>query len=119
SVVPNGSIGRLIARPGTPTATTIGVPVLAAPASASTLVTVTSSNTDVVTLASGASTTVTVNAGERVVQLPIGITAAEGAALLPVDGSGVRRELLIVVGNPPASDIPALTAPIVGIRVGQ
>ena len=63
------------------------------------------------TLGGGATSDVTINAGDQVLQLPIAISGTEGAALLTIEFDGQRRELLIIVGNPPASEIPAVTAP--------
>jgi hypothetical protein len=39
-------------------------------------------------------------------------------ALLTFEFEGERRELLVIVGDPPASEIPVLTAPVVGVEVG-
>jgi hypothetical protein len=119
TVIPNASIGRVLGRPGTVTVATLGVPLLQAAAGTATVVTVTSSNTNVATLGGAASTTSTIPIGSQSVDLPISLSGTEGAALLTFEFGGVRRELLIVVGNPPASDIPALSAPVVGVRIGQ
>jgi hypothetical protein len=72
----------------------------------------------VATLGGGATATGTVNAGEQVLQLQVVVSGTEGAALLTLEFDGQRRELIIIVGNPPASEIPAVTAPVVGIRIG-
>jgi len=118
SVIPNPSIGRVFGQPGTTSVAALGIPLLNAPVATPTLVTVTSSNTAVATIGGGATLTATVNAGEQVLQLQVVVSGTEGAALLTLEFDGQRRELIIVVGNPPASEIPAVTAPVVGIRIG-
>ena len=105
--------------PGAATAATLTLPLLDAPAASATIATVTSGNIAVVTVGGGATTTVAIGAGERVLQLPIAISGTQGAALLTIEVNGQRRELVVIVGNPPASQIPAVTAPIVGVRIGQ
>jgi hypothetical protein len=117
-VIANPLLGRVIGQPGAARTATLGLPLLAAPVSAPTTVTVTTSNAAVVALGGGASTTVVIAAGEQVAPLPIDISGQEGAALLTIDVNGERRELLVIIGNPPASQIPALTAPVVGVRIG-
>jgi hypothetical protein len=118
TVIPNPSIGRVFGTPGTASSATLGVPLLDVPAPAAMLATVASSNVAIVTVGSGATTTISIGAGERLLQLPIAISGAQGAALITIEFNGQRRELVIVVGNPPASEIPAVTAPIVGVRIG-
>jgi len=111
-------IGRAFGVAGSPSAATLGISLLDRPAAGSTTVTITSGNPDVVTVNGASTTTIDITAGDNVLQLPIFISGTEGAALLTLEFNGQRRELLIVVGNPPASAIPAVTAPIVGIRIG-
>jgi hypothetical protein len=118
SVIPNPSMGRVFGQPGTTSVAALGIPLLNAPVGTPTVVTVTSSNTAVATLGDGATATGTVNAGEQVLQLQVVVSGTEGAALLTLEFDGQRRELIIIVGNPPASEIPAVTAPVVGIRIG-
>ena len=101
------------------TAATLTLPLLDAPAASATVSTITSSNVAVVTVGGGATTTVSIGAGERVLNLPIVISGTQGAALLTIEIDGQRRELVVIVGNPPASQIPAVTAPVVGVRIGQ
>jgi hypothetical protein len=117
-VIPSPSIGRVIGAPGASTVTTLGIPLLASPAGAPVQVAITSGNPAVALLAGSATTTVTIDAGGQVLRLPLALSGAEGASLLTIEFNGQRRELLIVVGNPPASQIPAVTAPVVGVRVG-
>ena len=104
---------------GTATAATLGIPLLGASVATPTVVTVTSGNANVVTVNGSATTTLVVNAGERVLQLPVVVSGAEGAALVTLEFNGQRRELIIVVGNPPPSELPAVTAPVVGVRIEQ
>jgi hypothetical protein len=118
SVIPNPSIGRLFGTPGVVSSSTIGLPLLASPAGAPVQVSVRTSNSAVVLVGGAASTTVTIAAGEQVASIVVGLTGTEGAALLTIEFNGERRELLVVVGTPPASEIPAVTAPIVGVKVG-
>jgi hypothetical protein len=119
TVVPNPSIGRVFGSLGVTTVATLGIPWLDAPAANATIATITSSNVAIAMVGGGATTTVSIAAGERILQLPVVINGAQGAALLTIEVNGVRRELVVIVGNPPASEIPAVTAPIVGVRVGQ
>jgi hypothetical protein len=119
TVVPNPSIGRVFGSLGATTAATLTLPLLDAPAASATVATITSGNVAVVTVGGGATTTVSIGAGERVLNLPIVISGTQGAALLTIEINGQRRELVVVVGNPPASQIPAVTAPVVGVRIGQ
>jgi hypothetical protein len=117
TVIPNPAIGRAFGVAGSPSAATLGISLLDAAAASSTAVTITSGNPDVVSLNGASTTTINIDAGDKVLQLPIFISGTEGAALLTLEFNGQRRELLIVVGNPPASAIPAVTAPVVGIRI--
>ena len=119
TVMPNPSIGRVFGQLGTPSSATLGIPLLTAPAAAPVSVTVTSGNPAVASFAGSASTTITINIGDQVLQLPVSISGVAGATLLTIEFNGVRRELLIVVGNPSASEIPAVTAPVVGVQVNQ
>jgi hypothetical protein len=117
-VVANPALGRVFGTPGIPRTATLGLPLLAAPASAPVTITVTTSNAAVVALSGATSTSVVIGAGEQTAQVPIEISGEEGAALLTIEVNGGRRELLVVIGDPPASQIPALTAPVVGVRIG-
>ena len=96
----------------------IVVPLLAAPAAAPVQVVVTSSDAGVAAVGAGASVTLTIGVGAQVVNLPLSIAGAEGVAVLTFEFDGQRRQLVVVVGNPPASRIPALTSPVVGVEVG-
>ncbi len=119
SVVPDpaSNSGRVIAPSGTPLTPTIGVQLLTTPRADAVSVTVTTSNPSVVSLGAGNSAVVTLDAGSLVLPVTFSTTGAEGAALLTFEFDGVRRELLVVVGNPPASQLPAVVAPVVGVQV--
>jgi hypothetical protein len=116
SVIAAPSLGRIIA-PAVASAPAIVVPLLGAPAAAPVQVVVTSSNVGVAALGTGASVTLTIDAGAQVVNLPLSIGGAQGVAVLTFEFGGQRRELIVIVGNPPASQIPALTSPVIGVQV--
>ncbi len=116
SVVPLPGGGRVIAPAGAPLTATLGVQLLASPAATATSVTITSGNPAIVSLGAGASV-VTIDAGGTVAPVAIATSGTSGAAILTFEFGGVRRELLVVVGNPPASELPAVLAPVVGVRV--
>jgi len=119
SVVPNPALGRVISQAGAPKVAALGITLFTSPAGQATSVSVTTNNPSVATINGGASSaTLVVNAGEQVLQLPIELSGAQGAALLTFEFDGQRHELVIVVGNPPASEIPAVTAPVVGVQIG-
>jgi hypothetical protein len=119
SVVAAPSLGRILAPAGVANAApAIIVPLLAAPAAAPVQVVVTTSNPEVAAVGPDASVTLTIEAGAQVVNLPLSIVGTEGVALLTFEFEGERRELLVIVGDPPASVIPVLTAPVVGVEVG-
>jgi hypothetical protein len=65
----------------------------------------------------GASTTVTLPAGSTV--LPVGLSASgiAGAAVITFELDGVRTQMVVVVGDVPASQVPAVTSPVIGVRV--
>jgi hypothetical protein len=119
SVVPNPSIGRVFGQLGVATIATLGVPLLTNPAANPTSVVITSSDPTIATVGGGATIAVEIPTGARTLDLPVATTGAQGASLLTFEFDGVRRELLIVVGDPPASEIPAVTAPVVGVRIEQ
>jgi hypothetical protein len=116
SVMPNPSMGRLFGAPGAVTVSTVGIPLLETAATEPTEVTVSSGNPAVALVGGAAATTGTIAVGERVLTVTIGLTGTQGAALLTLEFNGLRRELLVIVGDPPASEIPAVVAPIVGIQ---
>jgi hypothetical protein len=118
SVLPDGSIGRLTVAPSVPVSATLGVTIVPEAAGTNRTVTVTTSNPAIVSLGGSSAITVTLPAGATT--LPIGLTTSgtTGAAVITFEIDGVRRELLVVVGEVPASELPAVTAPVVGVRVG-
>jgi hypothetical protein len=58
-------------------------------------------------------------AGRVVLAIELVTTGTTGAAVLRFELDGVVQEVLVIVGNPPASQIPAVTAPAVGLTIGQ
>ena len=62
--------------------------------------------------------TASIPAGSVSVPLDLLTTGTAGAALLRFEFDGLVRELLVIVGDLPASQLPAVTAPPVGVRVG-
>jgi hypothetical protein len=117
SVVAAPSLGRIIAPPNVGSTPTIVVPLLAAPAAASVTVTVTTSDAAIAGIGTSASVELVIGTGSQVVGLPLSIPGTEGVAVLRFDFEGQRRELVVIVGNPPASQIPAVTSPIVGVEI--
>lgn len=116
SVVPSPSGGRLVATAGAPVTATVGVQLLSSARAGALPVTVTTSTPSIVSF--GAASTVTLNLDAGSLVLPIGLatTGTEGAAILTFEFDGLRRELLFIVGNPPASQLPAVVSPVIGIR---
>jgi hypothetical protein len=117
SVIAAPSLGRIIAPANVASAPAIVVPLLAAPAATPVQVVVTSSDASIAALGTGATVTVTIDPGTQVINLPLSIIGTEGVAVLTFEFEGQRRELIVIVGNPPASQVPALTAPVVGVQV--
>jgi hypothetical protein len=111
------SLGRIIAPANVGSTPAITVPLLSAPATAAVSVTVTTSDTSIAGIGTTATVSLTVDAGSQVLALPLSIPGTEGVALLTFDFEGQRRELLVIVGNPPASQLPAITAPVIGVEV--
>ena len=120
SVVPAPlGVGRLSIPAGSAVNATVGVQVLTAPRATPTTVTVTSSNPVVVGFAAGSQVTTTIAAGGLVVPLDLASSGATGAAILRFEIDGAVKELLVVVGNPAPSEIPAVVAPVIGVRIDQ
>jgi hypothetical protein len=111
------SLGRIIAPAGIGSTPAISVPLLSAPAAAPMSVTVTTSDASIAGIGTTATVSLTIDAGSQVLALPLSIPGREGAALLTFDFDGQRRELIVIVGNPSASQVPAITAPAVGVQV--
>jgi hypothetical protein len=103
-------LGQVVLAPGT--TRSFSLRLLAAPAQASTPVSVTSSDPAVVTAAQGAS----IPAGSSDVTLLLTAGSA-GRAALGLRAGGVGGELAVVVGAPAAGSTPPVLAPPVGITV--
>jgi hypothetical protein len=117
SVIPSPTGGRVVVRPGAPVSATLGVTLLGAARATPLTVMVTSGNPSIVAFGASSSITQTIEAGDRVIPIAMTTTGTEGAAVLTFEFDGVRQELLIVVGNPPASQVPAVVAPVIGVQV--
>jgi len=115
-VIPNPMTGRIFAPPGAPVVSALGITLLTAPRAAPLAVSVTSSNSSIVSFGAASTVTVEIAPGRTVADIVVTTTGVEGAAVLTFEFEGQRKELLIVVGNPPASQIPAVVAPVVGVR---
>jgi len=116
-VIANPAMGRVMVSPAAPAAPTLGIRLLAAPQAADVQVTVTTSNAAIMTLGGSATANFTIPAGQQLLELSLITTGTEGAAALTFTFQDQKRELLVVVGNPPANQLPAITAPIVGVEV--
>jgi len=92
--------------------TAVAVPLLDAPAAATTPVTVSSSNPAVAIVIGSP----TVAAGSRSATLNIA-AGGQGVATLTLTAGGKISQLVIIVGTPPPGMVPTVTAPIVGIQV--
>jgi hypothetical protein len=92
----------------------VSVSLLSNPASSATQVTVSSSDPNIA-IVNG---TVTIPAGSRVAALDI-LTGSAGVATLTLRAGNDVAQIVIVVGTPPASLTPVITAPLVGVQVKQ
>jgi hypothetical protein len=119
SVLPSAQAGRLLVAQGAPVTARVGIQLIAAARAGATAVTITSSNPGVVGLGAGASVSTEIAAGTVTVPLDLFTSGTPGAAVLRFEFDGTAQELLVVVGNPPASGRPAITAPVIGIRIGS
>src|ERR1043165_5688906 len=99
AVAANPSIGRVLVQPVTPRSATLGITLLATPATQPVSVTVTTNDSSVATVNGGSKTTLVLDPGDGVLQLPIETSGKEGAALITLEFGNERRELLIVVGR--------------------
>ena len=91
---------------------TLAAPLLSAPRSGDTVVTISSSDPNIAT----APEAVTIPAGQQSATFTVA-TGLEGVATLTLDAGGEKRQLVVVVGTPPASRIPTIVAPVVGVEV--
>jgi hypothetical protein len=105
-------LGTVISAPGGQPA--VNVSLLSNPAVSATQVTVSSSNPNVA-IVNG---TVSIPAGSRIAALDI-LTGSAGVATLTLRAGNDIAQLVIVVGTPPASLMPVITAPLIGVQVKQ
>jgi hypothetical protein len=117
SVVAAPSLGRIIAPANVGSTPTIVVPLLTSAAPGPISVSVRTSNTAIVGVGPDPIVTLTIEPSAQVVSVPLSIVGTEGAALLTFEFEGQRRDLIVVVGDPPASQLPAVTSPVVGVQV--
>jgi hypothetical protein len=116
--VTRSSALTVVAPAGLPMFGTLGVQLLAAPRTSPLAVTVSSSDPSIVNFGGGSSSaTVQIPAGSVAVPVAFATVGPGGAALLTFNFDGVSQQLLFVVGNPSPSQIPAVTAPVIGVRV--
>ena len=92
----------------------VSLTFLSGPAGAPTPVVVSTSDP---TVAAASGTTV-VPTGSQVAALHI-VTGAQGVATLTLRAGSDVAQIVVVVGTPPASQIPLITARIVGVEVKQ
>jgi hypothetical protein len=62
---------------------------------------------------------VILRAGDRVVALSITAGTESGVATLTLEFGNEKRTVKVIVGTPPADALPAMMAPVVGVRVNQ
>jgi hypothetical protein len=91
---------------------TLTVPLLAAPTGGAVPVTVVTTDPSVATV----TTAVVIPAGQRSATFVVS-TGVQGVATLTLEAGGERRQVVVVVGTPPASMIPTVFAPVVGVEV--
>jgi hypothetical protein len=119
SVVAGSSLGHVLAPRDVVSLPTLRIPLLPTPAPAPIQVSITSGAPSIVNVGVSGSTTATIAQGQQVIDLPLSIAGTQGAPVLVFEFGGQRRELLVIVGTPPAAQIPLLAAPIVGIEIKQ
>ena len=117
SVTVNPVLGRVFAPSDVTSAPTLVVRLLAAPATQPVPVVVTTSSPTIVGIGASPSINASVGAGQQTLEVALSIPGTEGASLIIFEYDGQRRQLLVIVGNPPASQIPAVSAPIVGVEI--
>jgi hypothetical protein len=93
---------------------TTSLTLLSSPAGSVTPVTISSTDPSV----ASAGATASVPAGSRAVSINI-LTGLEGVATLTLRAGSEVAQVVIVVGKPPASRLPLVTAQIVGVEVKQ
>jgi hypothetical protein len=117
SILPSPSAGRVIAPAGAPSGGVLGVQLTRTARAGDVVVSITSSNPNVATVSGGASTSLVLRAGDLVVPVSLATSGIAGSAVLTFEFAGERVELLVVVGNPPADQLPPIVAPVVGVQV--
>jgi hypothetical protein len=111
-VLPAVPVGVLFEAVTTPR--TLSVQLLAQPRSADTPVGVSTSDPNIAAVTAP----ITIPAGSVSATFTVA-TGAEGVATLVFEAAGEKRELVVVVGNPPPSRRPVLVAPPVGVEIKQ
>jgi hypothetical protein len=117
SVAPLPAMGRINVAPGAAVSAPIGVQLFAAARATATPVTITSTNPSIVSLGGSASVTTSIAAGDRTVSVPLLTTGTTGVAVLRFEFNDGIQDLLVVVGTLSPSQIPVLSAPVIGIRI--
>jgi hypothetical protein len=119
SVIPDGNVnsGRIFTPTGTPVTPTVGIQLLKTPLASPTQVSVTTSNASIVSLGASSTVTATLDAGHLVLPVTFTTAGTDGAAKLTFEFDGQKRELVVIVGNPLPSQIPAVIAPVIGLQV--
>jgi hypothetical protein len=117
SVPAPASSGRVVVAPGNPIVATLGVQVFTVPRGTNVTGTITTSDPAVVGLSGGTTSPLFVGAGQTVASVTISTTGATGAAVLSIDIDGQRSDMLVIVGDPPLSVLPAIVSPVVGVRI--
>jgi hypothetical protein len=113
NVLPLAAVAH-VAVPTAGAAPVVTVQLVGVPAAVDRIVTVSSSDPAVATVVGD----VVLRAGERVATFNIA-TGQEGVAVLTLEFDGQRRGLVVVVGPVSPGRIPAVTAPVLGVRVGM
>ena len=117
SLAPLPGMGRVNVAAGSVVSATIGVQILASARAVATPVTITSSNPTIVSLGGSASISANIAAGSLTLPVPLLTTGETGTAILRFEFEGGIQDLLVVVGTLSPSQIPALSAPVIGIRI--
>jgi hypothetical protein len=111
-MIPQQQLGSVFS--GIGAQSSVNLTLLSTPAASSVPVVVTSSDPNVATVNGD----VVIAAGSRIASLTIA-TGAQGVATLTLRHGGELAQIHVVVGTPPASHLPLIVAPIVGVSVKQ
>ena len=117
SLAPLPAMGRVNVAPGAAVGATIGVQILSAARGTADAGHDHEQQPTIVSLGGGASLTTNVPAGSLTVPVPLLTSGAAGVAILRFEFEGGIQDLLVVVGNLSPAETPALTAPVIGIRI--